>query len=75
MIIKNKVNLTLVLVVFLTTLAGCSGKSAPDEFLVLKNAPLSLPPEFYLTPGGPDADLDEVVEQQDIAKRALFGSN
>ncbi|MDA9619495.1 DUF3035 domain-containing protein [Alphaproteobacteria bacterium] len=52
MIIKNKVNLTLVLVVFLTTLAGCSGKSAPDEFLVLKNAPLSLPPEFYLTPGG-----------------------
>ncbi|MDC0080787.1 DUF3035 domain-containing protein [Emcibacteraceae bacterium] len=75
MIIKNKVNLTLVLVVFLTTLVGCSGKSAPDEFLVLKNAPLSLPPEFYLTPGGPDADLDEVVEPQDIAKRALFGSN
>jgi len=75
MIIKNKVNLTLVFVVFFTILSGCSGKSAPDEFLVLKNAPLSLPPEFYLTPGGPDADLDEVVEPQDIAKRALFGSN
>ena len=59
----------------LRTLSAAAGKSAPDEFLVLKNAPLSLPPEFYLTPGGPDADLDEVVEPQDIAKRALFGSN
>ena len=75
MVIKNKVILTAVCATFLVALGGCESKNAPDEFMVLKNAPLSLPPEYYLTPGGPDADLDEVIDPQEIAKRALFGEN
>lgn len=75
MVIKNKVILTAMCAAFLVALGGCESKNAPDEFMVLKNAPLSLPPEYHLTPGGPDADLDEVIAPQEIAKRALFGEN
>lgn len=75
MVIKNKLILLSTLVGILTVLSGCSSKNAPDEFMVLKQAPLSLPPDFYLTPGGPNEDLDEVVEPQEIARRALFGEN
>ncbi|MCC3862293.1 DUF3035 domain-containing protein [Pseudemcibacter aquimaris] len=70
---KNK----LVLVTFMTALvamiSGCSGKQAPDEFLVLKNAPLTLPPEYHLSPGDANEDLIDVNDPQAIAKRALFG--
>ncbi len=55
--------------------SGCSSKQAPDEFMVLKNRPLSMPPEYYLTPDGPYSDLDDVIEPQEIARRALFGEN
>lgn len=72
---KNKLHLTTVALFAVTLLTGCSGKNAPDEFMVLKNAPLSMPPGFHLTPGGPNEDLDEIIAPQDIAKRALFGEN
>lgn len=72
---KDKLLLTTVALLTVTLLSGCSGKNAPDEFMVLKNAPLTMPPEFHLTPGGPNEDLDEVIEPQEIAKRALFGEN
>lgn len=75
MVMKNKVILFAVCTGVLSMLAGCSGKQAPDEFMVLRNAPLVLPPDYFLTPGGRDSDLDEVVDPQVIAKRALFGEN
>lgn len=56
-------------------ISGCSGKNVPDEFMVLKNRPLSMPPDFHLTPDGPYSDLDEIVDPQEIAKQALFGEN
>lgn len=75
MVINNKMILSAICVAILMTLGGCSNKNAPDEYMVLKNAPLSLPPEYHLTPGGPNADLDEVTDPQEIAKRALFGES
>ena len=59
----------------LTILSGCASKNAPDEFMVLRKAPLFMPPDYYLTPGGPTDDLEDVVVPQEIAKRALFGAN
>lgn len=73
MVIKNKVILIAICVSAVSVLSACSSKNAPDEYMVLKSAPLSLPPEYYLTPGGPNEDLDEVNDPQGIAKRALFG--
>lgn len=58
---------------FLAILSGCSGKGAPDEYMVLRQAALSTPPEYHLTPNGPDEDLNDVIDPQEIAKRALFG--
>ena len=75
MIIKNKAILIVVILGVFSMLAGCASKQAPDEFMVLRNPQLVLPPDFYLTPGGRDSDLDEVIDPQVIAKRALFGEN
>lgn len=73
--IMNKSAIFVVIGLMTSVLAGCGGKEAPDEFMVLKNAPLSIPPDFHLTPDGPYSDLDEVLAPQDIARRALFGEN
>lgn len=70
---NNKVKLMVSVFALATVLSGCSGKSAPDEFLVLKNAPLAMPPDYHMTPGGPTNDIDEAISPQVIAKRALFG--
>ncbi len=71
----SKSKMLIVAIGIITVLSGCSSKNAPDEFMVLRKAPLSMPPEYYLTPGGPTDDLEDVVAPQEIAKRALFGVN
>ena len=75
MTIINKATFIATCMGVLILLSGCARKHVPDEYMVLRNAPLSLPPDFYLTPDGPDSDLDEVVDPQELAKRALFGAN
>lgn len=75
MIIKNKIILTAVLASVTLVFSGCSNKNAPDEFMVLKNPPLAMPPDYHLTPDGPFSDLDDIIEPQEIARRALFGEN
>ncbi|MDG1708449.1 MAG: DUF3035 domain-containing protein [Emcibacteraceae bacterium] len=70
---NNKLTLMVSVIALATVLTGCGGKNIPDEFLVLKNAPLSMPPDFHMTPGGPTNDIDEAIEPQVIAQRALFG--
>ncbi|MBT5073556.1 MAG: DUF3035 domain-containing protein [Kordiimonadaceae bacterium] len=72
---KNKFVVLAVTFGVLSALTGCGGKSAPDEYMVLKNAPLSMPPEFHLTPDGPTQDLEDVIDPKEIARRALFGEN
>jgi hypothetical protein len=70
---KNKITLMVSVFALATVLTGCGGKNIPDEFLVLKNAPLVMPPDFHMTPGGATNDIDEAIDPQEIAKRALFG--
>lgn len=63
------------------TVAACGGlkndlglsKEAPDEFAVVRNAPLSLPPDFNLRPPKPGEVGDGRVEQRDQARSLLVG--
>lgn len=62
-------------------LAGCSGtketlglnKKAPDEFQVVKRAPLSLPPDYTLRPPRPGAPRPQELEPTMQAQQAVFG--
>ncbi len=64
-------------------LAGCGGgsvqetlglgKKAPDEFAVVKQAPLILPPNFALRPPDPGAPRPQEVAPRDLAQAALTG--
>lgn len=54
-------------------LIACSSKDAPDEFMVLKNPPLVLPPDYHLVPPGEKGDPKGAFTPQEIARRALFG--
>lgn len=64
-------------------LSGCDsarkafggGKNAPDEFVVYKRPPLSLPPEYGLRPPTPGADRPQQVSPIDEARRAVLGNN
>ncbi len=58
--IKNKNNILLIggLLTAILALSGCSdvkqelgvGRNSPDEFMVVKRAPLTLPPDYTLRP-------------------------
>jgi len=62
-----------------STLAACGGlkedlglsKKAPDEFAVVRNAPLSLPPDYNLRPPKPGEIGDGRLEQRDQARALL----
>ncbi len=53
-------------------LSACGGKDAPDEFLVLKNPSLAVPPEYHLRPPGDDG-ATETYTPEELARQALFG--
>jgi hypothetical protein len=50
------------------------GKSAPDEFVVYKRPPLTLPPEYGLRPPKPGADRPQLVSPRDEARKAVLKS-
>jgi hypothetical protein len=50
------------------------GKRAPDEFAVVKRAPLIVPPEYDLRPPDPGAPRPNVGTTSDQARVALTGS-
>jgi hypothetical protein len=58
-------------------LGGCSlmggGRAAPDEFAVVRNAPLIIPPDYTLTPPAPGTASVSPTEAQSQAIEALFG--
>lgn len=65
----------------LIVLAGCSDKSgnilgfeksSPDEFAVVKRAPLTLPPSFGLRPPRPGAVRPQAVSPRDEAQKSVF---
>jgi len=49
-------------------------KSAPDEFVVYKRPPLTLPPEYGLRPPTPGADRPQLVSPRDEARSAVLNS-
>jgi len=49
------------------------GKNVPDEFAVVKKAPLILPPDFKLRPPRPGAPRPTAVMPVDEARAAVFG--
>lgn len=65
----------------LAGLAGCSGvgeklgfgKQSPDEFAVVRNAPLTLPPDFALRPPQPGAPRPQEAAISDQAESTVFG--
>jgi hypothetical protein len=65
------------------TLAGCDSakkelgltRSTPDEFAVVKRAPLEMPPEFTLRPPQPGAPRPQEQATADQARTALLGTN
>jgi hypothetical protein len=58
-------------------LSGCSimggRRAAPDEFAVVRNAPLIIPPDYTLTPPAPGTASVSPTEAQSQAIEALFG--
>ena len=65
------------------TLAGCSQakddlgltKEAPDEFKVVKRAPLSLPPDYSLRPPRPGAPRPQEQSTAQEAASTVFGGS
>ncbi|MCB1531816.1 MAG: DUF3035 domain-containing protein [Alphaproteobacteria bacterium] len=63
-------------------LTGCSGakkqlgleKQVPDEFAVVKRAPLSLPPNYALRPPQPGAPRPQEQSTNEVARQTVFGA-
>ena len=49
------------------------GKNAPDEFVVFKRPPLSLPPSYGLRPPTPGKDRPQKISPADEARKAILG--
>jgi hypothetical protein len=64
-------------------LSGCSNakeqmgltRKAPDEFAVVKRAPLSMPPDYSLRPPQPGAPRPQEQSTSEQAKQAVFGED
>lgn len=77
----HKLSMGLTLVATSALLVSCSGvqkqlgltRSAPDEFAVVSQAPLSLPPDYSLRPPEPGAPRPQEGTQADQAAAELFG--
>lgn len=75
---KNRVIYALL---SLLVLAGCSGardrlglsKATPDEFAVVRRAPLEMPPDYALRPPRPGAPRPQEQAAVDAARAAVLG--
>lgn len=48
-------------------------RTAPDEYAVIKRAPLEMPPDFTLRPPRPGATRPQEMATEEQAKSAIFG--
>jgi hypothetical protein len=72
-----------VLTLSLIGLGACSNakeklgleKKSPDEFAVVKRAPLAMPPDYTLRPPSPGAPRPQEAEPSAQAKQTVFGEN
>lgn len=66
-----------------TAASGCASlsravgatKTAPDEFRVVTQAPLTLPPDYNLRPPRPGEPRPQELQPADEARTALFGED
>jgi hypothetical protein len=78
----NKKRLFPALFVMALALNACEGakeqlgleKKAPDEFAVVKRAPLAMPPDYDLRPPQPGAPRPQEQATSAQARQAIFGS-
>jgi hypothetical protein len=74
---------SLFLLLALIPLAACSNakeklglnKQAPDEFQVVKRAPLAMPPDYDLRPPQPGAPRPQEQAVFDTARETVFGAD
>jgi hypothetical protein len=73
----RKVMVVTSLVVMGASLSACSvfsgDRDRPDEFLVLRSAPLVVPPDFALTPPRPGEPAARGADSSTEALQAMFG--
>jgi len=74
----------LIAAVLLTALSGCGGgvgevlgldNNPPDEFSVVKRAPLTLPPDYGLRPPQPGQAQPNAVTPRETARQAVLGTD
>lgn len=75
---------TLLFILFALSLGltGCSNakkqlgleRSAPDEFSVVKRAPLAMPPNYILRPPSPGAPRPQEQSTNEQARKKVFGA-
>lgn len=79
---KNAKTVSLVVIALVAaSLAGCQnvkrelgiGRNSPDEFMVVKRAPLTLPPEYALRAPS-DGSMPAASETTQAARAALLGT-
>ncbi|MGB4107243.1 MAG: DUF3035 domain-containing protein [Alphaproteobacteria bacterium] len=71
------------LLVAILALGGCSSakdklgltKKSPDEFAVVKRAPLSMPPNYSLRPPTPGAPRPQEQSPEQEARQTVFGQD
>ncbi len=77
----NKSMTVLAVIAAAAAASGCASvnravgnaRSAPDEFRVVTQAPLTLPPDYSLRPPRPGEQRPQELEPSDNARAALFG--
>jgi hypothetical protein len=77
-----KIKIIPLLFVATIALAGCSSakdklgltKKSPDEFAVVKRAPLSMPPNYTLRPPSPGAPRPQEQSPEQAARQTVFGA-
>ena len=81
---RSRAAMVAVAVLALAGLTGCIdtvkqtlglGKAPPDEYRVVEQAPLALPPDFHLRPPAPGAPRPQEEDVRDQAEAILLGPN
>lgn len=80
---NNKYSLLLVALLAAVSVSACSNaketlgltRSAPDEFAVVKRAPLEMPPDYGLRPPKPGAPRPQEQAMEEQAREAVFGGD
>lgn len=74
----KRLHAILLVSALLASLSGCAaltGSGTPDEFRVVRKAPLTIPPEYNLRPPKPGESRPQELEPDAQARVAVFGAD